>query len=243
MQYILSFLLFCSWLGGNNAYAQDEQWRLVHQGNRAFKEQEYRTAESYYNKALRLDTTNMRARFNLGNVYMTRECETANGNPDSAAVACYKTVCESEESSRFKALAYHNTGVVYQRQALELGERDPQQTALRAAIEAYKEALRNDPDSHSSRYNLALCQKQLKKSPPSSQQQNQDKQEQQQKKEQDKKEEQQQQQEQQKKEQEQKKQEQQAANQSLINYARQAEKKTREKLQGAGGRGGLEKNW
>ena len=50
-----------------------------------------------------------------------------------------------------KAKAFHNEGVAYQ-SVKEFGK----------AIEAYKNALRNNPKDDESRYNLVLCQRQLK---------------------------------------------------------------------------------
>ncbi len=226
--YIVHLLLLCAAFWPQQMAAQNDEWQLIHQGNRAFKNKQYRTAESFYRKALSVDANNTRALYNLGNVYLTRHGEQEGVNADSMALDFYSKVCKNEPNKNIRSRAYHNTGFVHQRQAGEAQQPQDKQMALRAAIEAYKWALRENPASHSSRYNLALCQKQLKDSEDSSQQQQQQQQQQEQEEEQKKKE-----------QQEQK----QNDNQPLINYARQAEQKTREKLNRRAYQQRLEKNW
>ena len=53
---------------------------------------------------------------------------------------------------------------------MALADRERQQQLLRDAIEQYKQALRLNPRDNDTRYNLALCQKQLKDSQQSQQQ-------------------------------------------------------------------------
>ena len=65
-------------------------------------------------------------------------------------------------------MAFHNRG--YIRQKMALADRERQQQLLRDAIEQYKQALRLNPRDNDTRYNLALCQKQLKDSQQSQQQ-------------------------------------------------------------------------
>ena len=73
-------------------------------------------------------------------------------------------------------MAYHNLGVMYQAKANQRSEQEKTQ-ALMQAIEAYKQALRNNPHDDETRYNLVLCQRQLPKGGNNNnQQQNQDKQ-------------------------------------------------------------------
>ncbi len=225
---MLSILLLCAAFCPQDAAAQNEEWQLIHQGNRAFKNKQYRTAESYYRKALSADAKNTRALYNLGNVYLTRHGEADGGNADSTALDFYQKVCKAEPNKNIRSRAYHNAGFIHQRQAGEARQPQDKQQALRAAIEAYNWALRETPAAHSSRYNLALCQKQLKDSEDNNkqdkqQQQQQEKQEQQKKKE--------------------KQEEKKSDNQPLINYARQAEQKTREKLNRRVYQQRLEKNW
>ena len=84
------------------------------------------------------------------------------------AMQQYDAAIRIEKDKMKKAQAYHNIGVILQ---------SSKQYAQ--CIEAYKDALRNNPEDDETRYNLALAQKMLK-----DQQQNQQNQEQQQQQEQ-----------------------------------------------------------
>ena len=71
---------------------------------------------------------------------------------DSAAIVQYEKAGKAETSKRRKSMAYHNIGVICQKNQL-----------FQEAIEAYKESLRNNPGDNETRYNLELCKRQLKK--------------------------------------------------------------------------------
>ena len=71
-------------------------------------------------------------------------------------------------------MAWHNRGYICQTAALHDAQK--QQQLLRQAIEHYKQALRLNPNDNDTRYNLALCQRQLKKGNSQSQQQQQEQQ-------------------------------------------------------------------
>jgi Ca-activated chloride channel family protein len=68
-------------------------------------------------------------------------------------------------------MALHNQGYVYQASAMSSTKEDERQQQLRTAIDHYKQALRLNPTDNNTRYNLALCQKLLKDSQQQSQQQ------------------------------------------------------------------------
>ena len=70
---------------------------------------------------------------------------------DSAAIQSFQQAGKTEQNKLRKSKAYHNMGWICQRHQ-----------RFADAIEAYKESLRNNPDDHQTRYNLALCQRQLK---------------------------------------------------------------------------------
>lgn len=197
-----------------SAYAQNQEWQLLHQGNKAFKNGQYETAKSFYDKVLKINPSNPRAIYNMGNVQL------AQGN-DSAALSLYDKARSSEHNNQVRAMANHNKGYIYQRQAGAATDAQAKQNSLKAAIDSYKQALREDPEMPSTRYNLALCQKQLKESKDQNQQQQQ----------------------QQKDKQQQQQQDQKKKNDPLMNYARQAEKQTRQKINSSAGQKSLEKNW
>lgn len=214
----LSLIAFVALLGSiapQTATAQTREWKLVHEGNKAFTQKQYRSAKSYYNKALQLNPSNTRAAYNLAN------SEMALGN-DSVAAAGYDKVIGGDRSPLVRSMAAHNKGTIFQRQAGAETDPNKKQGKLQAAIAAYKQALRDNPESESSRYNMVLCQKQLRENKNNKNKQ-------------------QQQQQQQKQKQQQKKDQQQQ--QPLMNYSKRAEEQTRRKINQSTPQRSLEKNW
>lgn len=156
--------------------AQNKEWRQMHQGNRAFRTGQYNSAAVSYMKALRRNPQNARALFNLADTYLAK-------GDVRAADSLFVLAANAEKSKTIKSMAYHNRGYIRQKAALT--DREGQQQLLRQAIELYKQALRLNPKDEDTRYNLALCQKQLKESAQKNSPQN--KPSQQKQKEQDKK--------------------------------------------------------
>ncbi|MBP3259540.1 MAG: VWA domain-containing protein [Prevotella sp.] len=204
--------------------------QLVRQGNRQFRKGNAADAEVSYRKAVEKQPRNAQANFNLGNALMAQR-------KDSLAVTQFEKAAKLETNPLRRAQAYHNIGVMCQQHQM-FGE----------AIEAYKEALRNNPADDQTRYNLELCKRQQKQ-----QQQNQDQQNQQNKDNKDQKDKdkqnQQQQQKQDQQKQDQQKQDQQMSKENaeqLLNAAMQEEKQTQERMKKAqqkAQRRSLEKNW
>ena len=205
--------------------------QLVRQGNRQFRAGNYAEAEVSYSKAVEKDQRNPQANYNLGNAVMMQR-------KDSTAIVQLEKAAKLETNPLRRAQAYHNMGVMCQQRQL-FGE----------AIEAYKEALRNNPTDDETRYNLELCKRQQK-------QQDQDKKNNQDNKDnkdnKDKQDQQQQPQDQQKKNDKQQQQQQPQSQMSrenaeqLLNAAMQEEKNTQQRMQKAqqqsqGRR--LQKNW
>ena len=135
--------------------AQTQEYQLIHQGNIEFLSKNYNDAGTYYRQALKRDSGNPRIIFNLADTYL------AQNNP-SQADSLYNQVTILEKNKTIKSMAWHNRGFIRQTQALK--NQENQQKLLREAIELYKEALRLNPRDNETRYNLALCQHQLKES-------------------------------------------------------------------------------
>ena len=217
------FLLF---MLSTVAMAQSDR-QLVRQGNKQFRLGNAAEAEVSYRKAVEKNQRNPQANYNLGNALMLQR-------KDSLAITQLEKAGKLETNPLRRAQAYHNIGVICQQHQL-----------FSEAIEAYKEALRNNPVDDETRYNLELCKRQLK------QQQNQqnqgNKQDKQDKDKQDKQKQDQQKQQQQK--QEQQKQDQQMSKdnaEQLLNAAMQEEKQTQERMKKAlqqPQKRRLEKNW
>lgn len=206
--YRILFLLLG--LSFQTTFAQNEEWKLIHKGNRCFHEKQYNAAGVLYGKVLQMNPGNARASYNLGNV------KTAQ-NKGEEALLLYQTAAEHEKSPQIRSMAYHNRGYIYQRMAGSSANAGERQQNLIAAIAEYKQALRHNPLSEASRYNLALCQKQLKENPDSPQDKPQ--------------------------QQKQEKPQEQKQNEPLMNYTRQAEKQTRQKINAQPRQRSLEKNW
>ena len=113
-------------------------------GNRLYRQQKFDKAEVEYRKAVEKNKENPQAYYNLG-------CALMQQQKDSLAVTNLETAGKLETSKIRKAKVYHNIGVICQSHQL-----------FSEAIEAYKESLRNNPTDNETRYNLALCQRQLK---------------------------------------------------------------------------------
>lgn len=195
--------------------AQTTVWKSIHQGNKAFHNKQYETAAEYYNDILSQNAANTRALYNLGNARLAQ-------GKISAADSLYTRVAANDSKAPIRSQANHNRGFIYQREALGEKNAERKRQLLQQAIACYKQALRDSPAQQPSRYNLALCQKQLKNlnnNQPQRQPQQQPQQQQQQPK------------------------TEQNKNNSLTNFARQAERKTRKKLNESRMQRSLEKNW
>lgn len=206
-------------------------------GNKQFLNGNAEEAATFYRKVLQKSPNNSRAMFNLADTYLTK-------GDVKAADSLYNRVTQLEKNPQIRSMAWHNRGYISQTAALQ--NKEQEQNMLRQAIEHYKQALRLNPRDNRTRYNLALCQKQLKNNP--NKQNNKDKQQnkqqqnkqQQQNKNQQNKQQQQQQQQQQKQQSPQDKQQM----QQYMNLAKQAEKRALEKLkQHQPRQRSLQKNW
>jgi Ca-activated chloride channel family protein len=136
------------------ASAQQADRQYIREGNKQFRLGQYDKAEVSYRKAVEKNPKNPQAAYNLGNALMAQK-------KDSAAVQQFEQSTRIETTPMRKAAAYHNMGVICQTHKM-----------YDEAIEAYKNALRNNPNDDETRYNLVLC-KHLKKKQDEKQKQNQ----------------------------------------------------------------------
>jgi len=180
-----------------------------------------------YDRAIQKDSLQAIGHYNKANAYLYLN------DKDSTAFSEYMTADSLENDFTRQAHIHRNIGVLLQRQSLNAPD-SVKYNLLRGAVENYKTSLRYDPQNHETRYNLALCQWQLKKEPQDNngggggqgdnQDQNQDQQQQQQ-------DQQQQQQDQQKQEQQQQQQkQQQQASEQMIQAAMERERETQNRM-------------
>ena len=220
-----------------SSYADNRQARkLIRKGNALYRADKRQEAQVDYLKAYRADSTDARVQYNLATSMFPQDYKLVQKERCDTMAMMFERAAQAETNPLRKAKAYHNEGVAYQ------GVKD-----FGKAIEAYKNALRCNPNDDESRYNLVLCQRQLKNQGGGNNNHQQDKQDQQDK---------QQQQQQQNKQEKQKKQDQQQQQQEppmskenaeqLLNAAMQREKETQKRMKEAQQqpqRRRIEKNW
>lgn len=129
------------------SYAQNDR-DYIRSGNKFFHSKEYAKAEAQYRKAINKNASNTIAIYNLANALL------AQGKPKDA-MKMYEKMTQMEKNKVRLAKAYHNMGVIFQ-----------SQKNFQEAINCYKNSLRRNPNDNETRYNLALCQRQLKDNPP-----------------------------------------------------------------------------
>jgi tetratricopeptide (TPR) repeat protein len=225
----------------------------LREGNKLYDEGKHVEAETAYRKALSANNEENNAVFNLGDALYRQE-------KYDEAVKQFETVAAKTKIKEDKAKAYHNLGNSYF-----------QQQKFPESIDAYKHALRNNPNDMETKTNLSCALKMLQQQQQQQQQDkdqqdkdkdkqdkdNQDKDQQEQQKGQDEQDKQDRQDEQEQQNQEQNK-DQQDKNRSkqqqispedaqrILDALAQEEKELQEKLkkkERAGYRGTIEKNW
>ena len=127
-----------------SATAQTDR-QYIRKGNASFANKKYGVAEVNFRKALAANAHNAIAAYNLG-------CAMQAQHKDSLALQNYTLATKNETDKARRASVFHNMGTVYQ------AKKDYQK-----AIEAYKNALRNNPHHANARYNLTQCMRLLKK--------------------------------------------------------------------------------
>jgi len=126
----------------------------IFDGNEKADEEDYKEAEKSYRKAISLEPEKEVALFNLGNTHFKDK------KYDEASQRFFQTQ-KFASSKQGKHRAFHNMGNVYM-----------QKKEYQKAVEAYKNALRNNPKDEETRYNYALAKKLLEnEKPPEEQEQ------------------------------------------------------------------------
>lgn len=205
------------------ASAQKSYREHLRSGNKLYADSLYDKAEVEYRKAVEIDPNGSEALYNLGNALLRQE---------KAQEAMDQFTMAAKRATDKKNLAevHHNMGVICQ------ASKD-----YANAVEYYKQALRENPTDHETRYNLAVAMKQLQNEQQQQQNEQQNENKEQEKQEQEQQQNQQQQQEeQQQQEQQQQEQEQQAQEnedemskenaEQLLESAMQDEKEVQEKV-------------
>ena len=214
------YLIFALLIGFSTiSFAQKQVRKDIREGNKSYRKGDMADAELDYRKALEGNARSIEAAYNLGNtLYMQGKRKES--------LEQYQVAVNSETDKMKLAMAWHNIGDIF------MSEQDYQKS-----INAFKNALRNNPRDEETRYNLALAQKLLENQ--ENQDQNQDQDQQQDQQQQEQQQDQKQDQQEQKQDQQQEQQEQQQQNQDqmskqnadqILDALMQDEKNTQERV-------------
>ena len=211
----LQFSVLSSQFSVGEAFAQSYR-DYIRRGNRQYRDSVYDKAQVQYQKGFEKDSNSVQINYNLANSLMLQ------GQPKEA-MRLYEKASKVEHNRVRRHQIFHNMGVILQ-----------SQKQFGPAVEAYKEALRCDPSDNETRYNLVLCQHQLKNQQDNqNQDQNQDQNENKDKQEQQQQKQQQDQQQKQDKQEQQQQQENQMSRENaeqMLNAAMQNERQTQDKV-------------
>lgn len=138
---IVSFILLVQ------AGAQ-ETTKTIQQGNDLYKQQQYDKAEATYKQVLDQEQGNTTAKFNRANA-MTRQ------GKQSEAIKELDELSANSNETELKGKSFYNKGVILSGQK-----------RLEESIEAYKNALRQNPNDKEARENLQKALVELKKRTP-----------------------------------------------------------------------------
>ncbi len=115
----------------------------IRQGNTAYSDSSYSDAENNYRQALSADQNSFDASFNLADAIYKQE-------KFSESSTLFNALTEKSNTADERAMAYHNLGnSLLKEQKLEEG------------IDAYKNALRNNPSDTETKHNLACAQRMM----------------------------------------------------------------------------------
>jgi tetratricopeptide (TPR) repeat protein len=125
------------------SFAQEER-KPVRQGNELYKAGKYDEAQKKYEEALTKKPNTVEALFNKGNVmFQNKDYENAQKQ--------FETVAALSNDDAIKAKAYHNMGNSF----LESNK-------FKESVDAYKNALKFNPNDSDTKYNLAYALQKLK---------------------------------------------------------------------------------
>ena len=207
--FCLLVLLFCFVSQPVDAQKRTDR-SYVRSGNRAYNDSLWHKAEIKYRKAMDMNVAYDDAKYNLANTLYSHLLTESVPNQQFSEVCkeiidLYTASVANETDPMVKAAVNHNIGnTLYLRGIFEMNSRQQGiKETYAACINAYKEALRDNPADHETRYNLAKAKAIYNAVPPGNNQNQQDQQQEQQSSENDQQQQQDQQQEQQQQQQEQ----------------------------------------
>ncbi len=140
----IAFFSLTSFAQQDSITAQRKARKLIREGNKLYEKQKFTESSVAYQKALSNNPNYDKASYNLGNALYQ-------GKNFTEAAPQFELSAKTAEDKFTKAEAFHN-----------LGNTMMETKNYQAAVNAYKNALRNNPNDDETRYNLAVAQKMLK---------------------------------------------------------------------------------
>jgi Ca-activated chloride channel family protein len=129
--------------------------KYIRQGNKKYENELYQESEILYRKSLDKDQSSYEANFNLGDaLYKQEKYEDASRR--------FSDLTDEKENKTDLGKIYHN-----------LGNSLLKENRIQESIEAYKNALRNNPNDQDTKHNLAYAKNLLRQQQQSQQQQQQ----------------------------------------------------------------------
>ncbi|WP_347373562.1 tetratricopeptide repeat protein [Aequorivita sp. Q41] len=153
----ISCMFLCAVMFSWNSFAQQtkEQEKelraaqnYLSEAQQSLQKNEFATAEADFRKAISLNPKSETAKYNLGTAYYGKE-------KNAEAMLRFQQAATTATEKSEKHKAFHNLGNTFMNEK-----------KYTEAVEAYKNALRNNPNDEESRYNLALAKDLLEKNPP-----------------------------------------------------------------------------
>ncbi len=136
---LCALLLICSLKG----FSQQEK-KFILEGNKQYEKENFIEAEKNYSRGLNKNKDSYKSSFNLGDAYYKQ------GKYEEAAEQ-FQSLTHRSSSKDTLSKAYHN-----------LGNSLVKSKKYQEGLDAYKNALKNNPDDEDTRYNLAYTQQMLK---------------------------------------------------------------------------------
>ncbi len=135
---------YCLLATGFISFGQDEEQKLVRDGNKSYKNNKFADAQKNYINALGKKPDSYRGTFNLGDAYYKQ-------GKYKEATEQFEMLAGRKSSNDTLSKVYHNLGNSYLKQK-----------EYEKSINAFKNALKKNDEDEDTRYNLAYAQRMLK---------------------------------------------------------------------------------
>jgi len=138
----------------SSVWAQQER-KYIRKGNQAYEKNEFNKADVQYRKALEKNNNSFEAKFNIGD-------ELYKQGKYKEAVQQFQNITSLAKNKQEKAKIYHNIGNALLEAHQQVANADTN-GYLQQSIDAYKMALKNNPEDMDTKYNLSYALKMQKK--------------------------------------------------------------------------------